>query len=766
MKKILIVLYILLNYNGLMAQDTLYVHNKNATVTKIRLAKTDSLKILPGFLDYTATEIELNKQNFRKWNGDTTIPYQEYNGSFGIDKLWNNKWGATVGSNECYSAASGGNKTPSITFDLNGTADNSTGKGWVIPSRMKIYARSGYDYSSLGKNIRVWGSTSPTVSTTNTTGPDAWVLLSPEEGFLLAPPSGQSGLTPTTLDKKYIEEDGYELFFKANVPPIRYIRLETVSKWNTGATLNSYTYGEVSVWGKEKKQYDTLCIVKSKYESVKIPISTIDSVKFEGPLSPDYVYDIDLNPYRTVKIGTQTWMVENLKTTRFRNGEAIPIATSNSAWAGLTSAGRCIYNNDSTNIEKYGYLYNWKAVNDSRKLAPAGWHVATDSDWSTLVSYLGESDAATKLKDTGWIVGQNLNAGTNETGFTALQAGSRSNDGTFSNVGVSGNWWCSNYDVTTSKPWWILINDTKTVNKLLADYNTNGYSVRCVRNELPKVLTEKIAELGNKIVIGGNITNTGGDVITECGVCWSTNPNPTINNNRTINYSGGQFSSNVIAPLHLTTYYFRAYATNSVGISYGDEVSFTTPDNRVYDIDGNTYHAITIGTQTWMVEDLKTTRYRNGEIIENVEDNFIWTSLTRSAISTNSGYFYNWYAVNDSRKIAPEGWHIPSDAEWATLTTYLGLASVAGGKLKSTNSQHWFNPNTGATNESGFSAIANGMRDNSCIAKLLGSSVYWWSSSEYGTVNAVYRSISNTSSSISDGSIAKQNGLTVRCIKD
>lgn len=748
MKKIVTILSILIICSGLGAQDTLYIHKKDATISKIQLKNTDSLKISSGKLEYTASEIELNKQNFRKWN-PTDIPYQEYSGMFGIDKIWNNKWGAAAGSNDCYATRSGGNSTSSITFDLNGYADNSTGKGWVIPTRMKIYARSTYNYTAIGKNIRVWGSTSPTVSTANTTGPDAWVLLSPEEGFLLAPPSGQSGLTPTVLDKKYIEEDGYELFFKADVPPIRYMRLEMVSRWNTTIALSSFTIGEVTLWGKEKKQYDTLCVVKNKIESIKIPISNIDSVKFEGPLSPDYVYDIDMNPYRTVKIGTQTWMVDNLKTTRFRNGEVIPNVTSSTAWAALTSGARCYYANDSINSEKYGYLYNWKAVNDNRKIAPAGWHVATADDWSTLISYLGESDAATKLKDKGWLPGQSSNLGTNETGFTALQGGSRSSDGTFSNEGVAGNWWCFNYDINTGKPWWILINDSKTVSKLTNE-STFGFSVRCVRNELPQISTEKISESGNNIVIGGNITNTGGDAITESGVCWSTNPNPTINNNRTITYSGGRFSSSIIAPLHLTTYYLRAYATNSVGTSYGEVVSFTTPDNRVYDIDGNTYHAITIGTQTWMAEDLKTTRYRNGNLIENASDNILWNELTTSAISTYSGYFYNWYAVNDSRKIAPEGWHIPSDAEWATLTNYLGGASVAGGKLKMSDFQYWIKPNSGATNETGFSAIANGMKDNSCVAKLLGNNAFWWSSSEFNTTNAVYRGISNTSSSISE----------------
>lgn len=206
--------------------------------------KVDTVKqVIPLF------EQMIPKENFRKWN-PTDIPYQEYSGSFGIALTWNGKWGAVAGANDCYSTASGGNQKSSITYDLNYLANVGTGKGLVIPSRVRIHARSTYNYSAIPKNLRVWGSTSASVLTTNTEGPDAWILLSPPEGFLLAPPSGQSGLTPTAADKTFIEEDGIDLIFGPGKPAIRYVRLECVSKWNPSMSINSFTYAEITWYGK------------------------------------------------------------------------------------------------------------------------------------------------------------------------------------------------------------------------------------------------------------------------------------------------------------------------------------------------------------------------------------------------------------------------------------------------------------------------------------------------------------------------------------
>ena len=199
--------------------------------------------------------------------------------------------------------------------------------------------------------------------------------------------------------------------------------------------------------------------------------------------------DIDGNVYKTIKIGNQWWMAENLRVTRYRNGESIPNITDNSQWANLTTGACCAYNNNNRQIAKYGLLYNWYAVNDSRGLAPAGWHVPTDTDWQTLVDYLGGSSVAGgKLKATGTIeagdgLWRNPNSGaTNESGFTALPGGYRHYlNGNFGNVDQFGYWWSST-EYSSSNAWARLLRySSADVNRL--NYNElDGFSVRCIRD--------------------------------------------------------------------------------------------------------------------------------------------------------------------------------------------------------------------------------------------------------------------------------------------
>jgi len=165
------------------------------------------------------------------------------------------------------------------------------------------------------------------------------------------------------------------------------------------------------------------------------------------------IKDVDGNVYHTLTIGTQTWMVENLKTTKYRNGDQIPNVTDNAAWSNHTTGAYCNYNNDATTGNKYGKLYNSSAVRDSRNLAPIGWHVANDADWKKLVyyvaAYLGTSGSIAKAlaSTTDWVssndagaVGNDLTKN-NTTGFSALPAGNRSNNGSFNDVGYYGYWW-------------------------------------------------------------------------------------------------------------------------------------------------------------------------------------------------------------------------------------------------------------------------------------------------------------------------------------
>ena len=198
----------------------------------------------------------------------------------------------------------------------------------------------------------------------------------------------------------------------------------------------------------------------------------------------------------------------------------------------------------------------------------------------------------------------------------------------------------------------------------------------------------------------------------------------------------------------------------------------------VTDIDGNIYKTITIGTQTWMAENLRTTTYRNGDAIPEVTGNTAWIGLNsdaycnydnnsdETAIATN-GRLYNWFAVTDSRILAPAGWHIATDAEWSTMTSYLGTENNAGGKLKETGNTHWNSPNNGATNASGFTALPCGRREyNTGLFINDGYDGFWWTSSAYNPDYSWYRYLHYDISAIYRANFHKQYGFSVRCVKD
>ncbi|MBL7046505.1 MAG: carboxypeptidase regulatory-like domain-containing protein [Candidatus Marinimicrobia bacterium] len=200
----------------------------------------------------------------------------------------------------------------------------------------------------------------------------------------------------------------------------------------------------------------------------------------------------------------------------------------------------------------------------------------------------------------------------------------------------------------------------------------------------------------------------------------------------------------------------------------------------VTDIDGNTYQTLLIGNQKWMIENLKVTHYRNGDAIQYVQSESsepnVWENLSTGAYGyynddqshqSTYGNLYNWYAVDDNRNIAPEGWHVPTDDEWQTLVDYLGGSSVAGGKLKEAGTTHWNSPNSGATNESGFTALPGGYRSSrNGSYSSLGYSGYFWSSSEYYNYYAWYRILNYNNSDVNRYNGNKDYGRSIRCIRD
>jgi uncharacterized protein (TIGR02145 family) len=194
------------------------------------------------------------------------------------------------------------------------------------------------------------------------------------------------------------------------------------------------------------------------------------------------VKDIDGNVYKTVTIGTQTWMAENMKTTKFNDGSAVPLVTDNNSWYNNSKPGYCWYNNDEANNKvTYGALYNWYAVKTG-KLCPAGWSVPGDSEWKTLSSFLGgDLTAGGKMKEAESEHWSAVNVGaTNKSGFTALPAGYRSQKGTpFSGVGDYSYWWSKDTDSIGVQSWGIMYGDSLLE---MSRHDKNlGISVRCIK---------------------------------------------------------------------------------------------------------------------------------------------------------------------------------------------------------------------------------------------------------------------------------------------
>ncbi len=180
--------------------------------------------------------------------------------------------------------------------------------------------------------------------------------------------------------------------------------------------------------------------------------------------------------------------------------------------------------------------------------------------------------------------------------------------------------------------------------------------------------------------------------------------------------------------------------TSYISVGGISELTFdASTTGTVTDIEGNTYNTVKIGNQWWMADNLKVTKYRNGIDIPNVSINSIWAGLTSGAFcaynndtndeSDTYGYLYNWYAVMWS-DLAPEGWHVPTDAEWTILADYLGGGNVAGGKMKERGFSHWQSSNTEATNESGFVALPAGERGSNGTFYYIGYRAFFWSASE------------------------------------
>ncbi len=319
---------------------------------------------------------------------------------------------------------------------------------------------------------------------------------------------------------------------------------------------------------------------------------------------------------------------------------------------------------------------------------------------------------------------------------------------------------------------------------LYAKSSGNGFSG--IYNDLTAkpTIPSKTSELTNDASFIKGYTET--DPIYGTSIAKSISANDTANwNHKLSSYTEKQNLSDVLTKnnngnsIQIKNIANPTEAQDAVTKAYVDDLLAKIEElqvfagSRVKDIDGNVYKAVKIGSQIWMAENLKTTKYNNGDTIGTTYPSTLdisgettpkyqWAHGGDENNVITYGRLYTWYAITDSRHVCPFGWHVPSDAEWDTLTSY--LATNQGSKLKEAGTTHWKSPNTAATNETGFTALPGNGRSETGTYNTIGQSGYWWTSK--GTTTANTRSMYYNSTTVTYGFGNSSKGFSVRCIKD
>lgn len=537
------------------------------------------------------------------------------------------------------------------------------------------------------------------------------------------------------------------------------------------------------------------------------------------------VTDYDGNIYNTILIGQQCWMKENMRTTHYHNGTAIAAGNGNPATEEVS-----YFISGNSDVTMYGYLYSKAAMNHSTNISdsasmviqgvcPPGWHIPSNDEFIQLCGFVGSvpefvcgSDPAKIAKalasTQGWFSNNNYcTPGNNQslnnaTGFTAYPAG-------FSN-GYNGR----QAYLWTSTGHEFVIDHEFFNTHMSSDYSNKGLSVRCIFGigvSDIAVSTAAVSGISGLSALCGGSVSTGGETVIARGLCWSTSPEPTLSNDHTVSgNTEGSFTDSLTGLLPNTTYYVRAYVTINAGTAYGNQRSFITstdplnglpcPGNpTVTDYDGNVYNTVHIGQQCWMKENLRTTHYSNGEEIPAGSDTsstiaYRYNPNNWGDVVATYGHLYNWPAVMHGESpsdnvpsgvqgICPTGWHVPSNAEWTQLASYVGnqhdyycsnwhnsgkpLASTTGWNTASQINCAVGN-NLSANNASGFSALPAGSWPLRYYwyDRNYGKEALFWTSTIHYSNNTYLRALRYVETDLSDSSTGHSSGFSVRCVCD
>ncbi len=533
-----------------------------------------------------------------------------------------------------------------------------------------------------------------------------------------------------------------------------------------------------------------------RYYTLRWTISTIcfDSIdevnlRFINPPCPgDSILNYQGRTYKTVLIGDKCWMAENLNV-------GIMINDQNEQTDNDTIEKYC-YDNLQAYCDIYGGLYQWDEMMNFEDTAtwgicPFGWYLPSDQEWTDLQGRVDDlydigdpewagmgphgSDVGDNLKEVGtlhWLP-PNEEA-TNASGFAALPGGLRQSFGGYDHYEEDAYFWSSTTSSYSFLKWArVLSYDRATVNR--DDYNEgSGFSVRCIRDKCQPMPSQAFAGndsldiAADTLVLYADTPLSGNGVwtiVTGTGGSFSDSTDPTA-----IFY--GINANNYILRWTIST--ICRFDYDEVMIGFASASAPPCPGIPSFSYGGQTYSTVLIDSQCWMKENLNvgtmittsTTPSDNGQI-----EKYCYANIASNCAVY--GALYQWEEVMQyvttpgSQGICPTGWHIPDDDDWDDLVNFLGGSTNAGGKMKETGTIHWDPPNTGATNESGFTALPAGeiQAYSNTSANKAKLTRFWSSNSLYG-IMANYRILEHNTASISEIQGILISGYSVRCLKD